>query len=156
VTKILHQEVCDAIKYFFDTGNMDTHINSIIIALIPKTKNPKSVTEFRPISLCKVVHEILSKILANRLKIILPDIISGSQSAFISGRLITDNIIAAYETMHTMQTRMWSKTGYMAIKLDMSKAYDRVEWSFLEAAMYKLGFADAWIKLIMTCVKSVN
>jgi hypothetical protein len=73
-----------------------------------------------------VIYKIISKIIANRLKIILPDIISGSQSAFISGRFITDNIILAYETMHTMQTRMWSKTGYMGIKLDMSKAYDRV------------------------------
>jgi len=88
--------------------------------------------------------------------VILPQIISGSQSAFISGRLITDNIIATYETMHTMQTRLWSKTGYMGIKLDMSKAYDRVEWSFLEAVMYKLGFANAWIKMVITCVKSVN
>jgi hypothetical protein len=82
-----------------------------------------------------VVYKILSKILANRLKVILPNI--------ISGRLITDNIIVAYETMHTMQTRMWSKTSYMGIKHNMSKAYDRVKWSFLEVVMYKLGFANA-------------
>lgn len=86
----------------------------------------------------------------------MPIIIYGSQSAFISGWLITDNIIAAYETMHTMQIRMWSTIGYMGIKLDMSKAYNRVEWSFLEDVMSRLGFADAWIKLIMTCVRSVN
>jgi hypothetical protein len=54
-----------------------------------------------------------------------------------------------------MQTRLWSKTGYMSIELDMSKAYNRAKWSFLEAVMYKLGFANAWIKLIMTCVKTV-
>jgi hypothetical protein len=149
---VLHQEVCDVVKFFFDTGNLDSHVNSTMIALIPKMKNPKSVTDFWPISLCNVVYKILSKVLANMLKIILPDIIFDSQSAFISGRLITDNIIAAYETMHIMQTRMWSKTGYMGIKLDMSKAFDRVEWSFLEAVMHKLGFVDAWVRLIMNCV----
>jgi hypothetical protein len=109
--KILHQEVCDAVGYFFETGRMDTHINSTCIALIPKTKNSISVNEYRPISLCNVVYKVLSKILAKRLKIILLNIISCFQSAFISGRLITDNFVAAYETMHTMQTRMWCKTG---------------------------------------------
>jgi hypothetical protein len=153
---ILHQEVCDAIKYFFDTCKLDSSINSTVIALIPKTKNPKSVLDFRPISLCNVVYKVLSKVLANRLKVVLPSIISESQSAFISGRLITDNIIAAFETMHSMHTRMWGRTGYMGIKLDMSKAYDRVEWLFLEAVMAKLGFDPLWIKMIMVCVSTVS
>jgi hypothetical protein len=115
--EILHKEVCDAIKYFFDTCRLDAAINTTIIALVPKNQNPKSVVDFRPISLCNVVYKILSKVLANRLKVVLPSIISESQSAFISGRLITDNIIAAFETMHSMQTRMWGRTGYMGIKL---------------------------------------
>jgi hypothetical protein len=70
-------------------------------------------------------------------------------SAFIPGRLITDNILAAYETMYSMQTRMWSKVGYMGLKLDMSKVYDRVEWDFLEAIMEKLGFSTRWIRLVL-------
>jgi hypothetical protein len=95
-------------------------------------------------------------VLANRLKVVLPAIISPNQSAFIPGRLITDNILAAYETLHSMHTRMWGKEGYMALKLDMSKAYDRVEWGFLEEVMRRLGFAPRWIQLIMNCVKTVN
>jgi hypothetical protein len=70
---------------------------------------------------------MISKILTNRLKWILPSIIAPYQSAFIPGRLITDNVLIAHETRHTMHTNMWGKVGFMGIKLDMSKAYDRVE-----------------------------
>jgi hypothetical protein len=62
----------------------------------------------------------------------------------------------AYEALHTMPTRMRGKKGFMAIKLDMSKAYDRVEWGHLEATMRRLGFAKVWIDLIMKCVSSVS
>jgi hypothetical protein len=99
---------------------------------------------------------MISKVLANRLKVVLPEIISINQSTFILGRLITDNILTTYETMHSMQTRMWSKASFMGIKLDMSKAYDRVECDFLEAVMGRLGFADWWIRLVMICVYSVS
>jgi hypothetical protein len=149
-------EVCEAALYFFKNASMDGVINSTNIALIPKKKTPVSVTEFRPISLCNVVYKIIAKVLANRLKVVLPSIISPNQSAFLSGRLITDNILAAYETMHSMHTKMWSKVGFMGIKLDMSKAYDRVEWGFLEAVMTKMGFATGWIKLVMECITTVR
>lgn len=113
--------VLDALNF----GFINKEINSTYIALIPKVQNPIHVTEFRPISLYNVMYKLISKTLANRLKIILPQIISQNQSAFIPGRLITNNILVAYETLHTMHARMWGKEGYMAI--DMSKAYDRVE-----------------------------
>jgi hypothetical protein len=150
------EEVYDAALQFFHFIKMDADINATNIVLIPKNCNTCSVTDFRPISLCNVLYKIISKVLANRLKVVLPHVISQSQSAFIPGRLITDNIIAAYETMHTMHTRMWSKVGYMGIKLDMSKAYDRVEWGFLEVVMAKMGFPTRWIKLVMECVKTVS
>jgi hypothetical protein len=124
---LIHKEVCAAIIHFFNSGMLDPRINSTHIALIPKMSNPGSVSEFQSISLCNVIFKLLSKVLANRLKTVLPAIISPTQSAFILERLITDNVIASYETMHTMQTSMWSKKGYMGLKLDMSKAYDRVE-----------------------------
>jgi hypothetical protein len=103
-------------------------LNLTNIALISKVKNPTSVTKFRLISLCNVAYKLISMVLANRLKKILPQIISPVHSAFLPGRLITDNVLAAYETLHTMHAHMKGKKGFMAIKLDMSKAYDRVEW----------------------------
>jgi hypothetical protein len=153
---IIGKDICHAILGTLNSGVLPSFLNRTNIALIPKTKNPVSVTDFRPISLCNVMYKMISKILANRLKRILPQIISPVQSAFIPGRLITDNVLAAYETLHTMHSRMKGKNGYMAVKLDMSKAYDRVEWRFLETVMHRLGFARRWIQLIMMCVSSVE
>jgi len=83
---------------------------------------------------------------------VLPKNISQNQSAFVPGRLITYNVLVAFEALHTMQTRMKGKKGYVALKLDMSKAYDRVKWGFLEEIMRKLGFGERWIGHIMQCV----
>lgn len=96
--------------------------------------------DLRPISLCNVSYKIISKVLANRLKSILPFIIDDSQSAFVPGWLITDNIILSSEIFHFMRQNKDTKRGYMALKLDMSKAFDKVEWDFLSAVMTKMGF----------------
>ena len=137
---ILGDEVCKSVLSILNYGIMPMGLNLTHITLIPKKKNPTNVTEFRPISLCNVMYKLISKTLANRLKRILTHIISPLQSAFILGRLITDNVLAAYETLHTMHTGMKGKKGFMAIKLDMSKAYDWVGWRFLEAVMECIGF----------------
>jgi hypothetical protein len=149
-------EVCSVVLNILNSGVMPSELNMTHIALIPKKKDPLCVSDFRPISLCNVLYKIVSKVLANRLKKILPYIISPTQSAFLPGRLITDNILAAFETLHTMHTGMRGKKGFMAVKLDMSKAYDRVEWRFLEAVMKRMGFDSKWIKLIMMCVTSTQ
>ena len=120
-------KVCCTVLEILNSGFMPKNLNKTFIALIPKIKHPSCVTEFQPISLCNVLYKLVSKVLANWLKIFLPTIIAPIQSAFVPSRLITDNILAAYETLHTMNTGMKGKKGYMAIKLNMSKAYDRVE-----------------------------
>ena len=115
-------------------------INHTNIVLIPKVKDPENMSNFRPISLCNVIYKIISKVLANRLKQVLPHIISPTQRAFVLRRLITDIVLVAYETLHTMHARQKGKKGSLALKLDISKAYDRVKWQFLQKIMEKMGF----------------
>lgn len=137
-------------------GEIPENWNDTCVVLVPKVKQPECMKDLRPISLCNVVYKLVSKCVANRLKLILPDIIAQNQSAFIPGRLIMDNILLAYEVTHFMQNKRSGAVGYAALKLDMSKAYDRVEWHFLEAMMKKLGFTESWISLIMKCCTTVK
>jgi hypothetical protein len=130
--------------------------NHTNICLIPKTQNPLSAKDFRLISLCNVVYKIVAKVLANRLKKVLPHVISKTQNAFVPGRLISDNILIAFKTLHHMHQMRQGQQGYMALKLDMSKAYDRVEWVFLEKIMLTMGFHRKWVPLMMECVRFVS
>ena len=90
------------------------------------------------------------------MKASLPEIISPTQSAFVPCRLITGNILVAYECFHTIKNKREGREGLCAIKLDMHKAYDRVEWTFLKEIMLKLGFRREWVNLIMQCVSTVE
>ena len=106
--------------------------------------------------MCNVIYKIISKVLTNQLKRILVEVVSESQSAFVLGRLITDNVHVAFETMYYIDKRRKGKDALMAIKLDMSKAYDRVEWGYLDAVMCKIGFHKRWIELIRMCISTVS
>ena len=144
------------VKAFLNGGTMPKGWNETTVVLIPELQNPERLKDLRPISLCNVVYKIAFKVLSIRLKVILPEVISLNQSAFVPGRLITDNILLAYELTHYLQTKKSGSDGYAAVKLDMSKAYDRVEWSFLEKMLLKLGFHDNWVQVIMKCVSTVT
>lgn len=151
--ELIGEEVCNAVSSSLNLGIINKEINSTYIALIPKSKNPVCVIDYLPISLCNVIYKLISKVLANRLKEVLPTIISPYQSVFTPGRLIMDNILAAYETIHTMHSRMYGKKGFMAVKVNMSKGNEGWNW---EAVMRRMGFDSIWINLVMMCVRSAQ
>lgn len=118
--------------------------------------NLTTVNEFRPISLCSVLYKIVAKSLSNGLKLVLPSVIHNSLSAFVPNRNILDSVMMGFETMHTVKHLKKGKRKAMALKLDMAKAYDRVEWCYLEALMLWLGFASSWVAKIMNSITTVS
>ena len=152
---LVGDEVTSSVLHFLNSASLPANLNQTFVTLIPKVKNSEYVSKFWPISLCNVLYKFFSKVLANRLKRILPSIITEHQSAFTKSRLISNNILVAFESLHSMQ-RHTRKDDYMAIKLDMSKTYDRVEWPYLELVMRKMGFDDRWVRLMMICVTTVS
>jgi len=130
-------------------------INNTFVVLIPKGKNPSSPKNYRPISLCNVVMKIVTKVIANRLKQMLPDVVDMEQSAFVQGRLITDNALIAMEFFHWLKKKKGKKET-MALKLDMSKAYDRIEWPFMHQVLTTMGYPTKMVDLIMMCISSVS
>ena len=153
---IVGSSLSEEIGKFFQTAGLPDGWNHTQLSLLPKIPKPTKITDMHPISLCSVQYKIISKILFNRLKLILPEIISETQGAFVSGRLISDNIIIAHKMIHSLRTNERTANEWMAIKTDMSKTYDRVEWNFLEVLMEKMGFDHVWVRWIMACVSTVS
>ena len=155
---IVSNDVTEVVLSVLTSGHFLHKMNYTHIVLIPKKNDPKHVSDYRPISLANVISRIVSKVLANRLKLILPNVISDSRTAFVPNRLITYNTTVAYEVLHRMRNKRTGRKGHMAVKLDINKAYDRVEWEFLRQIMLKLGIDDRWVRLAMetVCIASYS
>ncbi|KAL0297913.1 UNVERIFIED_CONTAM: hypothetical protein Scaly_3079300 [Sesamum calycinum] len=145
------EDVFAAVTDFFRGTPMPRSFTATSISLIPKNDSPQSWSEFRPISLCNVTNKILAKLLYTKISQALPDLISPSKSGFVPCRLIADNILLAQEMTHHLDMR--HRKGNLILKLDMSKAYDRVKWKFLYAILEKMGFPARFIALIRHAIE---
>ncbi|KAI8563745.1 hypothetical protein RHMOL_Rhmol03G0132800 [Rhododendron molle] len=139
-----------------DWKDTDDKLNHTNIILVPKVLHPEALPQFRPISLCNFSVKIISKVMANLLKKILNEIISPHQSAFVPGQQIQDNIVVAHEAFHFLKGHRRGKHSYAAIKLDLSKAYDRVQWDFVAEVMQAMGFDERWIHWVLQIVTTVS
>lgn len=146
---IVKEEVCAAIKSFFIYGHLPTIVNEMNVALVPKISLPENIHHLRPISCCNFLPKIISKILVLRMKSMMNHIITQNQSAFIGGRLIEDNLLVAHEVFHALKKKGRGRKDGIAIKLDMSKAYDRLECDFIQKALTAYGFSPIWVDLLL-------
>ncbi|XP_016193039.1 uncharacterized protein LOC107633966 [Arachis ipaensis] len=152
--EVVKDDIFQACASFFSGGKMLRSLNHTQICLISKITCVDSMTHIRPISLSTVFYKVISKLLVHRMQFCMDKIISMNQSAFIKGRLISDNILIAHEFMHYLKNKRHGNFD-MALKLDMSKSYDRVEWSFVWKMLKRMGFYQKWIGWMQECVTTV-
>ena len=127
---IVGNKVCDFILTAFRDGFFDRKINETLIWIIPKVDQPERINQFRPISLCNVTVKTITKIMVSRLRPYLTKLVNPTQSAFIPGRGCHDNIIVVQEIIHSFK-KCKSKSGFFLMKVNLEKAYDRLNWDFL-------------------------
>lgn len=137
----------------FQTGTIPPHLNETLITLIPKCQGANYLGAFRPINLCNTIYKVVTKINVMRLRPLLPSLISPLQCTFVLGRMELDNMIIAQELIHTISLKK-GKVGYMALKIDLEKAYDRLEWHFIRDILNPYKLPTQLVKLIMSCISS--
>lgn len=137
----------------FLTGEVEAFLNKTLIVLIPKVLGSEVVSHFRPINLCTVPYKVLTKVIVNRLKPLMPQLVAKNQTSFVGGRHIMDNVVVAQEVIHSTKIKK-GKKGWMAIKIDMEKAYDRLRWGFLEETLEKAKISHSVVHLILNCVST--
>lgn len=119
---------------------------------VPKVSDTEKVAQFRPISLCNANYKIIIKLMTNRINGILNDLIGPEQSSFVPDRQITDNVIIYQEAIHNMHNKK-GNLGWMAWKIDLEKAYNRISWEFICDSLHKAGFTTDWVRNVMGCLE---
>lgn len=149
---IIAQYFTVAIQSVFRYGFLSKRVNSTILALVPKKIDSMEMRDYRPIACCNVIYKVVSKIIANRWKLLLPRKITENQSAFIKGRLLMENVLLASELVKDYHKDLISPRSVM--KIDISKAFDSVQWDFLLRSLVAMGFPEKFIHWIKLCITS--
>lgn len=144
-------DVVQAVQSFFEKGFLPKGINSTILSLIPKKDEAVYMKDYRPISCCNVIYKVISKILASRLKKLLPSFVSLNQSAFVKDRILMENVLLASELVKNYHKD--SVTARCAVKIDISKAFDSVQWPFLLSVLEAMGLPEKFILWIKKCIE---
>ncbi|XP_042942930.1 uncharacterized protein LOC122277118 [Carya illinoinensis] len=148
--EIVRMELSNAVMEFFQGMELPRFYTTSFIVLIPKVKDATSFDKFRPISLCNVIYKVFAKLIVNRLAMVLDRMISPEQGAFVKGRSIFQNISLSQEMLKLLHRN--ARGGNVFIKIDMSKAYDRVNWKFLMHVLSSFGVPGDFFDLIKNCV----
>ena len=147
----LNELIVTSMQQTFESGKIINEINHSVISLIPKVKTPKDMSDYRPISCCNTIYKILSKILCNRMKLVINDLISENQFAFLPSRNIHDGIMLAHESIKDFNKKGVRK---MCIKIDLKKAYDTINRNFILHKLRCMDFPLKWINLLTNLIQS--
>ncbi|XP_074288545.1 uncharacterized protein LOC141613701 [Silene latifolia] len=149
---IVGDTFCLAVEEYFRKGRMMRKVNTTLLALVPKKEVPLTVQDFRPITCCSVVYKTISKIIANRLQKVLPELVGNEQAAFIKGRSIFENIMMSQNLIKGYNQSLISTR--CLIKVDIRKAFNSLQWEFIRQMLHGLGSPSQFFKWTMGCITS--
>lgn len=151
---IVGKEVVQAVNEFFTTHSLPKNLSTTVLVLIPKVSSPSSANDFRPIACCSTIYKCVAKLICNRMNMVLPNIISDNQGAFIKGGSLAHNILIIQDLLRAYGRANISSRCMM--KIDLSKAYDTISWRFVENLLNALCFSTKFVKWTMSCLSSAH
>lgn len=149
---LVGSDLVAAVKYFFVTPELSRQVNSTVIALLPKVTGAANLSEFRPISLCNTVYKVISKIIGARLKRLTPLVVQRNQVGFVKGRLLCENVLLASELVSEFNKPGTTSRG--CLQIDITKAYDNVDWIFMLNILKAFDLPQILIQWIQACITS--
>src|SRR6516165_3910674 len=150
---IIGLDIISAVRHFFATNELPRCVSATRITLVPKVESPLSMSDFRPISCCNVLYKCISKVIVNRFKEVIPGVIGSSQSVFVPGWQISDNILLTQELMRNYHI---GGAPRCALKVDLRKAFDIMCWEFILLGLRTIGFPERMVRWIQTCLSSAH